>query len=120
MGIKHVDELPKCDFCNCGAKYDAPTKVGSWANMCSNCAKTHTDRSRISIGTQFALRDQTQKGKGAGKASIGIEDTDFGNLDSDREIRCPICNEVRTVEPDADYKYDCDGCGAKVKVPSIL
>lgn len=29
-----VERLPKCDFCNECARYDAPTVNGPWANMC--------------------------------------------------------------------------------------
>ncbi len=29
-----VNKLPKCDFCESSANYDAKTKQGPWANMC--------------------------------------------------------------------------------------
>ena len=33
----HRDTLPACDICKSPAKYDAPTVLGSWANMCEEC-----------------------------------------------------------------------------------
>jgi len=29
-----VKTLPKCDFCECEARYDSPTKGGPWAWFC--------------------------------------------------------------------------------------
>jgi len=128
MKIKKVTTLPKCDFCDKNAKYDAPTMHGGrWANMCEEHCLEHGKN--ISIGTEFQKRQAVPKTDKDGhkeesfKIVLGTEDTSIEHLESvlfgseDREIECPQCGDFRTVEPDATYTYVCEGCGVKVKCP---
>jgi len=55
----YVDSLPKCDFCNEPAAYDAVTKLGCWANMCEE----HFDQYGISLGTGKGQRLLKKQGR---------------------------------------------------------
>lgn len=120
MGNKLVDTLPKCDFCEADAAYDAPTLSGSWANMCFKCAKDKGGN--VAIGTHFQKRVPTNK-KPVKETILGIESSDPEYWEDvlmdvmNREIECPTCGEIKEVEPDATYLYTCDGCGQNIQVP---
>lgn len=123
MATKLVNEFPKCNFCGEAALYDAPTSQGSWAYMCSKCAAR--ENANLNIGTTFKLRIKSTKPP-ASTVLQGIEDTDMDTLEdvtfgnTNREIECPNCGELKSVEPDASYTYVCEGCKSKVKVPESL
>lgn len=124
MKINKIETLPKCDFCGKDAKYDAPTSHGgSWANMCQGCFDSNKSLNAEAVGTQFEQRTPA-KPKEDGKILIGIEPSDTGYMedvyamDANRQISCPECEEVKEVEPDAEYVYTCEGCGSKVQVPA--
>lgn len=122
MKIIYREELPKCDFCQKPAIYDAPTCHGSsWANMCENCFKVHKGMSAQAVGYKFAKRDIAKPVTDA-KIHMGLEEQSEGYdlhtiYDGVREIKCPGCGDMRSVEPDARYKYNCEACGIKVQVP---
>jgi hypothetical protein len=120
-----VSVLPKCDFCNETAKYDARTKVGQWAYMCTECFKKHgVGKLGTGYGQEFVLREPlkvSKKAKTEGETVQGKELTDFDDMeameslmmgDGDREVECPVCGEVRGLEVDASY-FHCE-CGRKV------
>jgi len=41
-------------------------------------------------------------------------------LSGDREVECPECGDTCRVEPDANYKYACEGCGAPLKCQTVI
>jgi hypothetical protein len=53
-----VDKLPKCDFCDYPAEYDAVVPmVGSWANMCLiHFGQFGPDRLGTGYGQQLVAR----------------------------------------------------------------
>jgi hypothetical protein len=126
MKTTKLTKIPKCDLCSVkDAMYDAPLATGkaqgSWAYLCPDCYKT---QGRKGIGTKLVLREPAQPPKN--KTVLGLEpgfdDLEYWEetmMDGLREISCPECQEVRSVEPDATYTYLCD-CGVKVKVPMGL
>lgn len=119
--IKQVTTLPKCDFCGADAKYDAPTKRGSWAYLCTICINIHSSMGRAEMGTEFVLRSMvTQSLEPKTVEGLEPESLDYWqNIiigDDLREIECPTCSSTHEVEPDADYEYRCE-CGDTIKVP---
>ena len=56
-----VTKLPKCDFCENDARYDAKTFIGPWANMC---------------GTHWALYGPGKLGTGFGQMLITANEKD--------------------------------------------
>ena len=118
MGNVYVEKLPKCDCCEELAVGDMPTKAGPWANLCKTHARIFGIDKWQKIGTIFKVRKRVAP-KG-GDVRIGIERSTAETIVTDgvRYIGCPSCGEDRLVEPDARYTYDCEGCGAKVKVPA--
>jgi len=126
MKTKKVAMLPKCDFCDKPAEYDAPTiHGGRWANMCPEHLVAYGNNT--SIGTQFLIRKNKSKAKlSACKIVNGIEEESVEYWESvtfgseNREIECPECGEMRSVEPDAYYVFICEGCGVKIRCPAGL
>ena len=119
MTERKVDTIKACDLCGKvgDCYYDMPTGAGPWANLCEDCkqAQPYTQ-----LGTRFTLR-----GPKLPTASETLDGEDLSTLESicmdgDREIKCPNCGELRSVEPDASYTYDCEGCDTKVRVPCIM
>lgn len=45
-----VDKLPKCDFCQGQARYDAKTKNGTWAYMCFLHWKEYANSKELGLG----------------------------------------------------------------------
>ncbi len=45
-----VERLPKCDFCESDANYDAKTRPGPWANLCEMCWKQYAASTLLGIG----------------------------------------------------------------------
>ena len=58
--ISYIDPPSNCDVCKEPIKntfYDAMTKFGPWANMCSTCFKTHSNgRLGMGLGQQYELK----------------------------------------------------------------
>jgi len=132
MKEKRVQSLPNCDFRNLAptgqtctkAEYDAPCKAGSgssWAFMCQAHYEMFAQKGADTIG--FKLVEGIAEPKKDGKVIRGIEpgldDLEYWEdaLFNDREVKCSGCGELKRVEPDADYVYTCEGCGARVKCP---
>ncbi len=121
MRTVKVTTVPKCTFCKTAdALYDAPTLYGStWANMCAVCAVDNSTNDLLKIGSEYKLITVAEAKGGEpilGSEASSLEEQVMG----DRHIECPDCQDQRLVEPDADYTYDCEGCGARVKVPTPL
>ena len=124
MKTRLVDEIKPCDLCGAvkDSYYDAPTVGGLWANLCPKCFEKHGSPT---IGTCFKKRDREAIVKKLGDTTGQILDgEELSNLESivmdgDREIGCPNCGEVRAVEPDASYKFICEGCGSEVRCPCL-
>lgn len=118
MKTKAVAKLPKCDFCGKDAIYDVPTKQGPWGNLCEGCYKIH---SGSEIGTKFQQREpKTHNTDNKVKAAVIVSSLEDCVFDSIMEVECPECGEGRNVEPDADYTFECEGCGQKCKVNNPL
>jgi len=113
---------PTCDICkDTDAEYDAPTVWGPWANMCKKCYfEKGNHQLAEQVGTKYIKTEIIMNGKG--KTVNGIEDWDNDEYvkhlmaDGNREVTCPICEEVRELEVDASGTYECD-CGATVRIP---
>lgn len=118
MTTRKTDVIKKCQLCGKQPKdvyYDAPTAEGPWADMCEDC---HQKQPYSQLGTRFELRVKV-----AGVADVldGIESSDLEDMLYDnRDIKCPNCGELRSVEPDAAYTYECEGCNSKVRVPCLM
>lgn len=54
----NIKELPACDFCGAPAQYDAATRFGPWAYMCSDHWLEH---SMQKLGTGFGQKLEVQK-----------------------------------------------------------
>ena len=121
MSEVKVAKLPSCNLCSGKAKYDAPTTRGAWAYMCKECAKTNMKKGWMTnpkLTTFVVHKSPPAKDKTVNGAELcSMEDI---MTDCDREIGCPECNDVRIVEPDADYTYKCEGCGVQVKCPPSI
>ncbi len=131
MKKKRVKELPPCDFrnlspveemCSLFAKYDAPTESGSWANMCEAHYKMHKALLADELGFEFIEGVATPKKDSTVLRGIepGLDDIEYWEnaLFNDREVKCPNCEVERRVEGDADYIFNCEGCGIRVKCPT--
>jgi len=120
MKTRLVDEIKPCDLCGAvkDSYYDAPTSAGSWANMCPDCLKEHGGASAKAVGTCFKLRDRSDQPPAVADVLAGEELSTLESIcmDGEREIGCPNCGEARAVEPDAAYKFTCEGCGSEVQV----
>lgn len=119
MKTVKMAKIPKCDICKKNpAKYDTPINGGSWGYVCEACG---AGVGVSPIGSILELAGEPAKPSGKklmGKDMTSFEDVVMG--DADREIECPECGCIRTVEPDAGYTYTCEDCGASVKVPCIM
>lgn len=118
MKTRKVSQLPgKCQFCKREDQtviYDAPTGQGtSWGYMCNYCYRGPAN----GMGTRFELKIKQPTDKGRGKTVKGKCLTSLeAMIGSDElpEIECPVCGEIRVVEPDADYTFKCEGCQANI------
>jgi len=109
MRNKKVLTIPKCDFCSQLGEYDAPTKMGPWANMC----KEHYYRYSVSdMGTHFVLKDQ-QPDQDITVKGINTFDGE------DRIVQCPKCKDERWFEVDASGKYRCE-CGVMISIRPVV
>ena len=115
MKKKQVATLPKCDFCDHPAKYDSITKFGPWGNMCEECYK----QNGAGLGTEFVLHAPVAA-KGGKPKFAATENPADSCMDSVREVVCPDCGATRTVEPDACYEFDCEGCGIRLYCIDIM
>jgi len=128
-------ELPPCSYqqlapveggiCNGIAIYDTPVKGGSWAHVC----QAHYDMFALpgaeSIASTLVKWDRPKP-----KSNIEIcawepslDDLEYWEkvlIDGVRELKCPECDDIKRVEPDADYSYHCDGCGMKLHCPDPI
>lgn len=117
MGKLRVAVLPKCNFDCCNdAKYDAPTRSGSWANMCPDHAVMHGVNVKL-LGTEFVLGIAEPKG---GDPIQGVMDLERSMAEDMLIVICPECKDEKHLELDATGTYVCDGCGFTVNIPSIV
>ena len=116
MKTVYMQELPNCDFCGNMAEYDAPSRSGSWANMCRACFLTQTAAGLPSGSIGNKLKQRTPAPAKEGRPVTGNELSSIEEqvMDGDREIGCPACSVGQSVEPDAEYTYTCEGCGVTV------
>lgn len=114
MKTINVSVMPACDLCgHADGIYDAPTLFGSWANMCETCYKKQP---QSQIGSKRALKVKKNiEAHNTVVQGILISDPEEAQYDSVADIQCPMCNCIRSLEPDAEGTYICEDCGATVK-----
>jgi len=121
MKKKTVADIPNCDFCGAPAKYDAPTKLGSWAYLCPLCFELYRGPN---ADAGFELVEKTTNEKQAKARAQPQKKIPTVTLpltwDSVVDVDCPFCGYTHSVEPDANYTVTCDGCGKKYKVRSMI
>lgn len=107
-----VDSLPKCDLCGKKtATYDAPTRQGPWANMCTSCY----EKFGIRNGTGSKLKTRgTMTG-----SSTPLKGTDTWNGD-ERLVTCPSCGHEHLMEPDASGTFVCHDCNQMIWIDSLI
>ena len=114
--------IPMCSVCKKKpARYDAPLASAgmSWGYVCVECAESIG--ANLTVGS--VLEEAGPPANPTGKKVRGKDLTSFEDIvmgDNDREIECPECGAIRTVEPDAGYTYTCEDCGVSVRVPCIM
>ena len=116
-----AESIPDCDFCaEKGIKEkaicDAPTLMGFWANMCKRHLTQYASLSADQCGFNFKTRESAKPKGGAVKLATEVSTPEEITFGDGRVVACPDCGAEKSVEPDADYEFDCEGCGAKVKV----
>jgi len=122
MRVKKVATRPNCNFCDEPAKFDAPTAgIGSpWAFFCEECAEEQGVVSEDQIGTEFVQRDPVKPKENKAIPAPRVVTLTEVYMNMEQEVKCPRCDEIRHVEVDADYEFDCEGCGQKLKVRAII
>lgn len=123
MHKSYLSEIPKCNFCQNPATVDGPTLSGQWAYMCNNCVIDKADIVAVQyFGTQLILRQTDVKPPVAG-VLVAEECSSFASVlmdETNREIKCPNCKEVRTIESDFVGFITCHGCQSKLRVMEFL
>lgn len=120
MKTIYKEKLPKCDFCNQTTKemFDAPTKLGAWAHMCSICYPQHKAGNADVMGYKMLTKKPVSK-----EIKNLVQDKrliaklrgslDEAVMDSVVELECPICKCFQSMEIDCG-DYICGGCGQKL------
>lgn len=103
---------PRCDNCleNYDVVFDGPSVHGPWMYACEGCAHEALQRR----ATRIECRPKPPADDSAA-ALVGIK----GIRDSPY-IKCPKCKHQHSVELNADYTIECDGCGKWLKVVPII
>ncbi len=109
-----MSKLPKCNFCNRPAKYDAPTVTGSWAYM---CALDYEEKGAGTMGSELVegIAEPLEC-----ESIAGIIDTEQSMLNDELIVQCPKCKEIKRLELDACGTYNCEGCGHVISIPSLF
>jgi len=106
-----MDEVPKCQFCDDPAEYDSNTVFGSWAYLCEKHQREYGRPPTTKLEKRVKIAYKTDK-----VPTVNVPLT----LDSVATVRCPHCNEPKSVEPDASYTATCESCGNRFKlIPQI-
>lgn len=58
MKTAKVEKIPRCDFCEKEAVYDAKTRIGCWAYMCETCWKNLAESKTLGLGVGQKLIQQ--------------------------------------------------------------
>lgn len=102
--------IPKCDICKRNeAVYDQPYRGRSWAYQCVHCAGAPNE-----IGSLLILHTPPEK-TNENKTVQGkvLTDLETAFYESEIEVECPLCNDIRSMEIDSDH-FRC-ACGALVQ-----
>lgn len=97
--------LPQCNFCSETTipMYDAPTKRGSWAHMCTKCLPKQTYTSALYVGFEiYPQEPASQYNEQVEKdfiAELSDDDLEAMVMDSVVQTACPSGCEV---EPDGE------------------
>lgn len=122
MKERFTNQCKKCDVCSkqTDVVYDTKTKMGAWAYLCDNCFTTDSAIPMTSDAVT-KLTHRAESAKPQDKTVRGIlESNAWDSLtEGILEYSCPECGECRSVEPDASYAFNCEGCGVKVKVDAF-
>ena len=120
---KMVKELPKCNFCGTDALYDTPTiHNGSWAYLCKKHSKIHATHGQLATGFIFEKIDPTIPKSSIKEVLLAKEISDMEEITfgDGRDVECPVCGTSRSVEPDAAYEFQCEGCGQQLQCQQIM
>lgn len=91
--------------------------------MCTTCRKQHAAPGWGTIGTKLVIRKPVEPSptKDTVLDVVDINSPEDIIMDgAEREVKCPNCGEVRTIEQDADCVFTCEGCQQKLRVRDIL
>jgi hypothetical protein len=122
--VDSPDDIRPCDIC--GKKLlsyiDGKTADGPWANMCEACNREYGHPSNPQLATRFTVRSKTEASptKDVVMNVVELTDPETCLFDGSREVQCPNCSEVRTMEPDADCVFECEGCQQKLRIRDIM
>lgn len=109
-----VHEFPSCDLCGKPAPYDVKTTLrGQWGNLCVDCFKTkgtNQGSKRVLIVKKEPKRTFD---------SVPIVSVPL-SMDSLVTIKCAWCDQKRRVETDANYVFNCEGCGKPNRCRSAI
>jgi hypothetical protein len=119
----YVEKLPKCNFCDKPALYDAKTRMGPWAYMCEEHFKQH-GLGRLGTGFGQRLRPrkalgEAEKLRGEPEKELSItmtgDDLETATFDGVWYPTCPYCGAETPAEPDAHAVY-CEACNRRFKI----
>ena len=119
----YVEKLPKRDFCDKPALYDAKTRMGPWAYMCDEHFKQH-GLGRLGTGFGQRLRPrkalgEAEKLRGAPEKELSVtmtgDDLETATFDGVWYPTCPYCGAETPAEPDAHAVY-CEACDRRFKI----
>jgi len=119
----YVEKLPKCDFCEEPALYDAKTRMGPWAYMCEEHFKQH-GLGRLGTGFGQRLRPrkalgEAEKLRGEPEKELSVtmtgDDLETATFEGVWYPTCPYCGAETPAEPDAHAVY-CEACNRRFKI----
>jgi len=87
--------------------------------MCEGCFKTNAAQNAQHVGTEFVEGITEPRNSGMKPKLAKTVDLESAICD-ERYVKCPECGEERHVEPDASYKFNCEGCGIPLKCVDIM
>ncbi|GAJ12055.1 unnamed protein product, partial [marine sediment metagenome] len=119
----YVEKLPKCDFCDEPALYDAKTRMGPWAHMCEEHFKQH-GLGRLGTGFGQRLRPrralaEAERLRGEPEKELSVtmtqDDLETATFESVWYPTCPYCGAETSAEPDAHAVY-CEACSRRFEI----
>jgi len=125
--IVKVTRIPTCDVCSTGnGILDIPSgHLGSsWCNCCLDCFKWHPAPEaakkvgcKLELSIPKSIPNLNTEEVVQGKELTALEDM---IMDASREVECPRCGEIHTLEPDKRGVMKCHGCGVKMQLQELM